>query len=148
MTLPFVIVPYDEKRHDGFVFRAVTERAHDWPYGAPDDWSPHRKRWLREQVASSEILVAEDVSDSDLFYGWLAHVPGEVVMAFTKENLRGPGQWDAAVGEPHDGVCSALLRVARFNPREVPTPVRIWSSSASRIAARGWRIYPSVTRGF
>jgi len=148
MTQPFVIVPYDQARHQAFVFAAVTERAHDWPYGAPDSWDTHRKAWLRAQVAEADIVVAEDRTDRDVFYGWLATSPeGEVVMAYTKESLRGPGQWDGPTGKQHDGVASALLKHKGIDWRRKPTPVRIWSAAASRIAARGWPIYPTVTRG-
>jgi hypothetical protein len=147
VTHPFVIVPYDADRHAPFVFRAVTERAHDWPYGTPESWDPHRKAWLRAQVAEAEVLVAEDRADRDVFYGWLATSGLEVVMAFTKESLRGPGNWDAPVGARHEGVASALLALAGIPWRDKPTPVRIWSAAASRIAARGYPIYPTVTRG-
>lgn len=138
------IIPYDgSESHAAFVFRAARARANDWPY------TPADEAWIAETcrrniaVNPRGCMLAVDDVDPDLFYGYVLTEPGIVTMAYTKEALRGPGAFDAPVGTPHSHppVCLTLLQNVGIDP-SLPTGVRIWSNSASRIAARGWRLYP------
>lgn len=147
--LPFQVVPYDAANpaHVAFVRDAVRRRAQDWPYGAAD------VPWLLEQVDRAAkvnargcvLAVADD--DADLFYGCALTDAGEVVFAMTKAALRGPGAFDAPVGtkRAHPGVCTTLLAAVGVR-LDRPTPVRIWSTAATKIAARGYPIYPSIPK--
>ena len=156
MGLPFRIVQFDPTKHQNFCFNAFHARIYDWPYGSPDrpaGIQQDAQPWLRKQAVDTSMLntrgclvaVADD--DPDCFFGFVFTMPGEVVMAYTKDALRGPGNFDAPVGTPRKlpGVCTTLLGAAGIDITK-PTPVRVWSSAASRIAARGYPIYPSIAR--
>lgn len=149
LRLPFSVIPYnrDNPAHVSFVFDAVRRRAHDWPYRS-DDTS-----WLvetaRKATASNPrgCVLAVDDADPDTFWGYVLTDAGEVVMAYTKQALRGPGAFEAPVGTPrpsdHPPICSTLLRTVGIF-LDKPTGVRIWSAAASRIAARGYAVFPAV----
>ena len=139
------IIPYDHtsNEHTKFVFNAVRKRAHDWPY------TPSDELWLVELARRCILrnprgcVLATDPSDSDLFYGYALTEPGIVTMAYTKDALRGPGAFDAAIGTPatHAPVCSTLLDHVGIDVSGI-VGVRIWSRAASKIAARGYRLVP------
>lgn len=147
---PFAIVPFDRtsESHASFLFDAVRKRAFDWPY-TPDD-----RDWLVETVRKAIVgngrscVVAVDPDDPDTFFG-VAVVAGprEVVFAYTKQALRGPGAFEAPVGTPRapgcPPVCTTLLQSVGCE-LELPTSVAIWSVAASRIAARGYPLFPAI----
>lgn len=147
MSLPFQIIPIDLEKslHANFVFGSVLYASRFWPYTRED------VQWLLDQVkrtyaanrAGCVMAVADD--DHELPFGFVITLPGEVVHAYTKPVLRGPGYY----GRPHTpsrhGVCSSLLASAGVD-LATPTQVRIWSESASKIAARGYNVYPTVVR--
>lgn len=86
-------------------------------------------------------LLASD--GGDLFYGYvLTEPPNIITFAYTKDALRGPGAFDAPVGTPHvhEPVASTLIQ--RALPGVDRFAVRIWSRVASRIAERGYSLWP------
>lgn len=149
MGLPFSVVPFDPSNpaHVAFVRDAVRGRANDWPYTSAD------RGWLLDQVQRTAVVnprgcvLAVADENPDLFYGCAFTDAGEVVFAYTKAALRGPGAFDAPVGTKHShpGVATTLLRAVGIQ-LDCPTPVRIWSAAASKIAARGYPIFPSVPK--
>ncbi len=147
MGLPFTVVQVDidDERHVAFVKDAVRSRGRDWPYTEGD--TPWLLEAARRNLAANPrgcVLAVSD-EDPDLFYGFALVDAGVVTMAYTKAALRGPGAFDAPVGtkREHPGVATTLLRAVGVELSK-PTPVRIWSTAASKIAARGYPIYPSI----
>jgi hypothetical protein len=149
LQLPFSVIPFDRENdaHCSFVFDAVRKRAHDWPYGLGDvDWLVDTAR--KATVANPRgCVLACDPGDPDTFYGYVLTDAGTVVMGYTKQALRGPGAFDAPVGTPrsHEPVCTTLLQSVGIDLSR-PTPVAIWSTAASRIAARSYPIYPAIPK--
>ena len=150
-SLPFGVVPFDRdnEAHARFVFDAVRKRGYDWPYTAAD------VPWLVETARKATVrnprgcVLAHDPDDSDSFYGYVLTDAGEVVFAYTKQALRGPGAFEAPIGTPRapgcPPVCTTLLQSVGVQ-LDKPTPVRIWSAAASRIAGRGYHVYPAVPK--
>jgi hypothetical protein len=131
----------DSDEHQRFVYDAVRKRAYDWPYTGADTY------WLVESVRRCLVsnprgcLLAKSPDD---FYGYvLSDGPQSLVFAYTKYALRGPGAFAAPIGTPHahEPVCGSLCSAVGVD-LSLPTSVRIWSRAASKIAARGYPIYP------
>lgn len=149
MRLPFSVIPYnrDNPAHASFVFDAVRRRAHDWPYRADDTG------WLVETARKATVsnprgcVLAVDDSDPSTFWGYVLTDAGEVVFAYTKQALRGPGAFEAPKGTPRapdsPPICTTLLKSVGIG-LDKPTGVRIWSAAASRIVERGYHLFPVV----
>jgi hypothetical protein len=151
LRLPFSVIPFDRENdaHCRFVYDAVRKRAHDWPYHLGDvDWLVETAR--RATVSNPRgCVLAADPGNSDTFYGYVLTDAADVVMAYTKQALRGPGAFEAPIGTPRapglPPVCTLLLEAVGIH-LDRPTAVRIWSPAASRIAARGYQIFPAIPK--
>lgn len=133
----FKLVPMETGAHKQYFWRSVGARSGRFPYPlhTAEDLEGMVRFELRKPDAQARIIVTED--DPDAFAGCLAWRPGMVVHAFVTEELQRQGLMKWAMGQVSDGriVTKELL---------APTPVLIWSATATRIAARGWRIYPAI----
>lgn len=159
MTTAFDIVRFDEhdESHVRFVRDAIRKRANDWPYQPSDRFALLDAGARAYRDNPDGCLLAIDPTDPTLFYGYVLTLDGAVTMAYTKRNLRGPGEFGAPVGTARDPgcppVCKTLLHEAgieleRGDDGVRGIPVAIWSPAASKIAARGYSIYPQIpTKG-
>jgi hypothetical protein len=122
--------PVKTRQQAEFLFRSVRERAGHFPYAhtAPSVLE-HMVR--REIVQGATARYVHPEADPGSFMGCFVIRPGKVVHAYMKEPFQAQGIMSAALSEY--GI--------RF---EMPTPVLIWSAAASRIAEKGYRIYPAI----
>jgi hypothetical protein len=119
--------------HRRFLMGAVRARAGRFPYA---HWQPGQlEAMVRKEIvqgATARVIHVEE--EPDVFLGCFVVRPGTIIFAYTKENLQQQGLMSAALAQY--GITF-----------EAPTPVLVWSAAASRIAAKGYPIYPQIPGG-
>lgn len=131
----FKLVPMETGAHKQYFWRSVGARSGRFPYPlhTPEDLEAMVRFELKKAGAQVRIIVTEE--DPDAFAGCLAWRPGMAIHAFVTEELQRQGLLRWALG-------AAGLHIPVHIAH--PMAVLIWSATATRIAAKGWRIYPAI----
>lgn len=141
----FELVPMETGAHKQYFWRSVGARSGRFPYPlhTPEDLEGMVRFELKKPDAQVRIIVTEE--DPDAFAGCLAWRPGFIVHAFVTEDLQRQGlmKWALrSAGLPlfPDDADVDIRRLGTIGS----LPVLLWSATATRIAAKGWRIYPAI----
>lgn len=144
----FRLVPMETGAHKQYFWRSVGARSGRFPYPlhTPEDLEAMVRFELKKPDAQVRIIVTEE--DPDAFAGCLAWRPGFIVHAFVTEELQRQGLMRWALGQA-EITRPYMTGGPRPDGRDqaqpyTPLPVLIWSATATRIAAKGWRIYPAI----
>ena len=121
MTLPFDLVPYDNRNgdHVAYVFDTFRHSTSHWPWNAMS--RPMLQERLRQELAApgTDTRIATPHGMPDSFLGWYSvRGPETVVYAFTRYSARRQGIASQAVTEM--GLCS-------------PVGLVFWTSAAARM---------------
>lgn len=123
--------PVKTRAQNEFLFSSVRSRAGRFPYRCETP-SALERMVRREIVQGATARYVHPEIAPDNMMGCFVIRPRQVIWAYMKEPFQG------------QGIMTAILEEYGITFGGVPIPVMVWSAAASRIAERGYRIYPMV----
>lgn len=143
----FQLVPMTTEAQRRYFWASVCARAGRFPFRGqqPRQMEAMVTHELAKPESEVRIIVTEE--DPDAFAGCLAWRPGFIVHAFVSPELQRQGlmKWaldQAGFEMQYTDIAGTVA--AKLDGLLDPTPVLVWSATATRIAAKGWRIYPAI----